>query len=142
MGRVILAVVAGCVLSVLIVAGVDTLAHMVYPPPAGLDPRDPAAMRTLVAQMPAGAFVIIVCGWMLAAGFGAWLATKLSRTSKTWPGYVVGGITFAATAFNLWAIPHPIWVVAAAVIGIPLATWAGTRAGQTVSTAMPAARAA
>jgi hypothetical protein len=141
MGRTILAIVAGCVLSVLVVAGVDMLAHQIYPPPAGVDPRDPAAMRTIVAQMPVGAFVIIVSGWILAAGLGAGVATRLSHTGKTWPGWTVGGVTLAATAINLFAIAHPVWVIIAALIGIPLATWAGIRFAQTPPPPMTAARA-
>jgi hypothetical protein len=70
MGRAILAVIAGCVLSVLVVAGLEALGHQIYPPPAGVDLTDPAAMRTLVAQMPVGAFVILVSGWLLGAGLG------------------------------------------------------------------------
>jgi hypothetical protein len=142
MGRAILAVVAGCVLSVLVVVAMDAISHQVYPPPAGIDPRDPAAMRSLIAQTPLGAFIIIVCGWILAAGLGAWVATKLSRSGKAWPGYVVGGVTLIATAANLWAIPHPVWVVIAALVGIPLATWAGIRFAQTTPPPMTAARAA
>jgi hypothetical protein len=142
MGRAILAVVAGCVLSVLVVVGLEALGHLIYPPPEGVDGRDPAAVRAVVAQMPVGALVILVFAWILAAGLGAWLATKLSGTGKTWPGYVVGGVTLAATAVNLWTIPHPIVVVLAAVVGIPLATWVGTRLGQPVPPAMTTARAA
>ena len=142
MGRAILAVVAGCVLSVLIVTGVEALGHMVYPPPAGLDPRDPAAMRTLLAEMPFGAFVIIVSGWILGAGLGAWLATWLSRTGRAWPGGAVGGVTLAATGINLFTFAHPLWVVVVALIGIPLATWAGIRFAQTMPPAMTTARAA
>lgn len=142
MGRGILAIVVGCVLSVLVVAGVDALAHQIYPPPVGVDLRDPAAMRAIIAEMPVGAFVIIVSGWILAAGLGAGLATRLSRTSKTWPGWAVGGVTLAATGINLFTIAHPVWVVIAALIGIPLATWAGIRFAQTPPPAMTTARAA
>lgn len=142
MGRAILAIVAGCVLSVLVVAGLDALGHQVYPPPAGVDLRDPAAIRTVTAQMPAGAFVIVVSGWILGAGLGAWLATRLSGTGKAWPGGAVGGVTLAATGINLFTIAHPVWVVIAALIGIPLATWVGIRLGQTTPPAMTPARAA
>jgi hypothetical protein len=142
MGRAILAIVAGCLLSVLVVAGVDALGHMIYPPPAGVDLRDPAAMRIVIAEMPFGAFVIIVSGWVLGAGLGAGVATRLSRTGKTWPGGVVGGVTLAATGINLFTIAHPVWVVIAALIGIPLATWAGIRFAQTTPPAMTTARAA
>jgi hypothetical protein len=142
MGRAILAIVAGCVLSVLVVVGVEALGHAIYPPPPGVDPSDPAAMRTLIAEMPFGAFVIVVFGWILAAGLGAWLATRLSRTGKAWPGGFVGGWTLAATGVNLFTIMHPTWVVIAALIGIPLAAWAGIRFAQTTPPTMTTARAA
>jgi hypothetical protein len=142
MGRAILAVIAGCVLSVLIVAGLEALGHQIYPPPAGVDLTDPAAMRTLVAQMPVGAFVILVSGWVLGAGLGAWLATKLSGIGKAWPGGIVGGATLGATGINLFTIAHPVWVVIVALIGIPVATWVGIRLGQPAPPSMTAARAA
>jgi hypothetical protein len=142
MGRAILAVVAGCVLSVLIVAGVEALGHQIYPPPVGIDVRDPAVMRTVIAQMPVGAFVILVFGWMLGAGLGAWLATRLSGTGKAWPGGIVGGATLGATGINLFTIMHPTWVIVAALIGIPLATWVGIRLAQPTPPAMTTARAA
>jgi hypothetical protein len=141
MGRAILAVVAGCVVSVLIVFGMDAISHSVYPPPTGVNLRDPAAMRTIIQQMPTGAFIVIVAGWILGAGSGAWVATRFSR-GKAWAGIVVGAVTLAATAFNLFTIPHPVWVVLAALVGIPLATWGGTRAARTSPPPAPAARAA
>jgi hypothetical protein len=142
MGRAILAILAGCVLSVLVVAGVDALGHLVYPPPAGVDLRDPAAMPTIIASMPVGAFIIVVSGWMLAAGLGSWVATRLSRTGKRWPGVVVGGLVLVATGVNLFTIAHPVWVVIVAAIGIPLATWVGIRLALTPPSAMTTARAA
>jgi hypothetical protein len=136
MGRAILAVIAGFLLSVLVVAGVDALNHQIYPPPAGMDVRNPATMRTVIDQMPVGAFVILVSGWVLGAGLGAWLATKLSRTATAWPGGAVGGATLAATGINLFTIVHPVWVVILALIGIPLATWVGIRAARTSAASM------
>jgi hypothetical protein len=141
MGRAILAVVAGCVLSVLVVFAMDALSHQVYPPPAGLDVRDPAAMRTIIAGMPTGAFIIVVAGWILGAGLGSWLATRLS-TGKAWAGGAVGGVTLAVTGMNLFTIPHPVWVIVTALIGIPLGSWFGTRAARTSPPAIPTARAA
>jgi hypothetical protein len=142
MGRAILAVVAGCVVAVLVVAGLEALGHQIYPPPAGIDANDPAAMRTIVARMPVGAFVILVFGWILGAGLGAWLATRLSGTGKAWPGGIVGGATLGATGLNLFNITHPTWVVIAALIGIPLATWVGIRLVQTTPPPVGTARAA
>jgi hypothetical protein len=141
MGRAILAVVVGCVVSVLFTFGMDAISHLVYPPPTELNVRDPAVMRALIEQMPTGAFIIVVAGWILGAGFGAWFATRLSG-GRVWPGGAVGGVTLAATGINLFMIAHPIWVVTAALIGIPLATWGGIRAARTPPTTMTTARAA
>jgi hypothetical protein len=141
MGRAILAVVAGCVASVLVIFGMDAISHSVYPPPTGVDVRDRAGMRAVIQQMPTGAFIIVVAGWIIGATLGAWVATRLSR-GRAWAGVVVGGVTFVATAINLFTIPHPVWVILAAVIGIPLATWVGTRAAQTSPPPATAARAA
>src|SRR5918999_3334847 len=141
MGRAILAVVVGCVVSVLVVLGMDAISHAVYPPPAGANVRDPAGMSAIIQQMPTGAFIIIAAGWIIGAGLGSWIATRLSR-GKAWAGLVVGAVTLAATGFNLVTIPHPTWVVLAAVVGIPLATWGGTRAARTSPPPTAAARAA
>jgi hypothetical protein len=141
MGRAILAVVAGCVAAVLVVSGMDAISHLVYPPPSGLDPGSPDAMRSMIAQTPTGAFIIIVAGWILGAGLGAYVATRLSH-GRAWTGGAVGGVTLAATVVNLFAIAHPVWVVIAALIGIPLATWGGVRAARTAPSPTTAARAA
>jgi hypothetical protein len=141
MGRAILAVVAGCVLAVLIVSGMDAISHLVYPPPAGLDPRNPAVIRTIIEQMPTGAFIIVVGGWILGAGLGSWLATRLSG-GRAWTGGAVGGVTLAATGVNLFMAAHPVWVLIAAFVGIPLATWGGVRAARTPPPAVSTMRAA
>src|SRR5688572_17805929 len=105
MGRAIVAVVAGCIVSGLVVFGMDAISHLVYPPPAEVNVRDQEAMREVVGRMPTGAFVIIAAGWMLGAGFGAWFATRLSG-GKAWAGGAVGGVTLAATGVNLFTIAH------------------------------------
>jgi hypothetical protein len=141
MGRAIVAVIAGCIVSGLVVFGMDAISHLVYSPPAEVNVRDQEAMRALIQQMPTGAFIIIAAGWILGAGFGAWVATRLSG-GKAWAGGAVGGVTLAATGVNLFTIMHPVWVVLAALIGIPLASWVGTRAARTPPTTMTTAPAA
>ncbi len=96
MGRTVLAIIAGCVVSVLVVFAVEAL--------------------------------------------GAWVGSRLSRTGKAWPGLVVGAVTLVATVVNLFTIAHPTWVVGAAVVGIPLATWIGARGGRTPPATMTSAR--
>ena len=129
MGRAILAVIVGCVVAVLAILGIEATAHRLYPPPAGVDVSNPAAMDARIAQMPAAGIALVVFAWMLGAGLGAWVATRLSRTGRRWPGLVVGALIFAGTAYNLVTIPHPVWVLAAGLIGVPLAAWVGARAG-------------
>jgi len=123
------AVLAGLLTGFAIIVGAEMIGHQIYPPPPGIDFTNPEAMASLAAQMPAGAFAFVLGGWLFAAGVGAGVAMRIAKSASLRPGLTVGLILFAATAYNLFAIPHPVWVSATAIIGIPLVTWlAATRA--------------
>lgn len=127
--RNILAVVAGAVVAVALVAGIDALGHRVYPLPRGVDWNDPAVVAQVVRGMPVGAFLFAVASWIVAAFAGAWLAARLAPSRKLVHGGVVGALMLAATIANLLMIPHPAWVILSGLAGVPLSAWLGARAG-------------
>ena len=91
--RSIVAVVAGVVVALALLAGIDALGHRVYPLPQGVDWSDPKVVERVVSALPIGALVL------------------------------------AATIGNLLMIPHPAWVIAGGLIGVPLCAWLGARVG-------------
>jgi hypothetical protein len=110
--RMLIAIVAGIVLAFGCVAAFDAVSHAMFPPPAGLDFRDPAVLAGYVASMPFGAQAIIAAAWFAAPFLGALTAMFISRGSLA--GWIVASAFLMAAAFNLILIPHPQWMVIAA----------------------------
>jgi hypothetical protein len=120
MVRRIVAILAGFVVANIVIFALEALGHVIYPPPAGLDLTKPEAFRTMVSQMPPGAFVLLLLGWLAGTAAGVATAQRINRAPTLLPGLVVGTMLFATTAYNFSIIPHPAWVVGAALVGIPL----------------------
>jgi len=120
--RNVLAIVAGLVTAFATVMLIDKLGHLVYPPPAGLDFSNPAAVRPYLATLPVGAFIFILASSVVAAFVGTLAACHVGTANAMLFGAVVGGVVLAATIANFIAIPHPIWLSIATLGGVMLST--------------------
>ena len=124
--RILLGVIAGAVVAFLCVAGVEFLAHMIYPPPPGLDINDHEAVARAMASAPVAALAFVAAGWFLAAWLGAWLADAVAR--KALAGWIVALIVVAACIANLLMVPgHPAWMWAAAILLPLIGGWLAQR---------------
>jgi hypothetical protein len=122
--RGVAATVAGIVCAGLVIAGIEWLGHRLYPPPAGLKSDDFDALAAHVAQMPVGAFFLVLLAWLLGVFAGAWLsATIAGRRPRLYSGVIAAVILLGAIA-NFAMIPHPVWFMALAVLTLPLAGFA------------------
>jgi hypothetical protein len=130
MGRSILAVVVGVVLAHVVIVGIEIIDWVIYPPPPGFDMHDPAAVRQLMATMPAGAFAMVALGYFLGTVVGAWVAARIARRSPVVCAIVVGGVLLALGVVNLLTIPHPAWFWPVSLAAFPLGTWIGLLIGR------------
>ena len=64
MGRNLLAGFGGVVIAGLTIWAIESVGHLVYPPPEGLDFADPDAMQAYIATLPAGAMIFVVAAWL------------------------------------------------------------------------------
>ncbi len=133
--RNVAAIVAGVIIAFATVLLIDKVNHMIYPPPQGLDFTDPDAIRPYLATLPVGAFLLILASSVVAAFVGTMLACYIGTASPNLFGGVVGGIILAATIANFIAIPHPLWLSLATLIGIVLSTLAAMRLAPTTESA-------
>ena len=78
MGRTVLGVLAGLATMVVVIMLVQLLGAQLFPPPQGIDTRDPDALATVMAQMPLGALAFVVVAWLLGAFAGGWVAARIS----------------------------------------------------------------
>jgi len=121
------AIIAGIVIAFLAVMLIDALNHMVYPPPTGLDFSDPAAIEPYLATLPIGAYLFILASSVVAAFIGTLVACHIGTIRPLNCAVIVGGIVFAATVANFIAIPHPLWLSIATLIGIVASSWFAMR---------------
>ena len=121
------AIIAGIVTAFLTVMLIDSLNHMVYPPPPGLDFSDPAAIKPYLATLPVGAFLFILASSVVAAFVGTLVACYIGTIRPFNCAVVVGGVVFSATVANFIAIPHPLWLSIATLVGIVASSWFATR---------------
>jgi hypothetical protein len=124
--RSALVLLGGVIAAVFVVILMDTLVGNIYSLPAGAG-ASPESLRQAVASLPIAAFVILVTGWVLAAGVGSYLAARLATHARAVHGRIVAMFVLVATLANLAKIPHPLWLWPATIILIPAAGWVATR---------------
>ncbi len=116
--RTILGVLAGAVAMVLVIMGIQALGHMVYPPPAGLDPLNPAheaAFAQFVATMPVAGKAMIALAWTLGALAGGFVAAKIARHPRA-AAVLIALLVISGVVGMILRVPHPSWLAAAGLL--------------------------
>jgi hypothetical protein len=109
----ILGTIAGIILAMVVVGGMDTLSHRLFPESVARS-MDYADIAAAIAAAPVGAKAIMVAGWFLAVLIGGSVAVRISQ----WPasGWIITGLILAGCLFNGFMIPGvPLWMQIAGV---------------------------
>jgi len=120
MARTIFGTLGGLVIGLIIIMAVESLGHIMYPPPAGVDLKDPEQLKTLMDQVPFGAKLGVLVAWGLGI-FGGGMAAVFLTGRKKLPATIVAALLLAGAGATLIMIPHPFWMV----IGTPIVTFLG-----------------
>jgi len=108
----------GIIIAIALIYAVELLGHHIYPPPAGIDLADSAAMRRLLADAPAGALWFEILAYIVAIFGGGMLAALIARERPQFYVLVVGAFVLSGSLLNQFMIPHPGWFVFAAATAI------------------------
>ncbi len=111
-------VLVGLVAAVVVVLSVEMLSHMIYPPPANIDPDDYEAMAALVEKAPLGALIIVIIGHLIGVFVGIVISLKITKDKSA--AYIVIGLFLILTVMNLYMIKHPIWFVVSDISAVIL----------------------
>lgn len=125
--RAIGGVLAGIVVAFGVIVVIELVGHAIYPPPAGTNLDDPAAVARLAATMPIGALLMVIAGWTLGAGLGSWLAGRIGKRAA--PAVTPGVLVAAAAVANMFQIPHPLWFWIVSLALVAIATITGAALG-------------
>ncbi|MGQ0660647.1 hypothetical protein [Sphingosinicella sp.] len=123
--RMILGILAGIIVAVACVAGIEALGHMIYPPPPGFDATNPRDIDRLMSVMPVMALVFVLVAWFVGALAGALAANLVAR--RVMAGWVVALLVIAGGVATMVMIPHPGWMWAAGIVLPLLAAFAAAR---------------
>lgn len=125
MARKLGGILLGAIVGYLIVSAIEMINLVLFKPPAGLDFKDPAAMKSYVASLPETAFILVIVAWVTGAFAGVLIAARVARWRVA--GFIVGLLMIGATVSNIIRFPHPIWAIVAAIAGLLAAIWMGVQ---------------
>jgi len=137
------AVLVGLVVAIAIVFSNDLVDVRFYPPPAGFDWHDVAAVNAFIASLPVGALLIVLVGWFLATFAGGYIALTLStgdehtdaadkpqamgeedpgaRRAHERPAWMIAMALMIGAVGDMTTYTHPTWFWAATLVLIPSA---------------------
>lgn len=123
MVRSIVAIIAGLVVMLIVVASVQWMSHSLYPPPVDLDIGDKQAVAKAMAAAPVGALAMVLLSYALGTFLAAGTAATLSVRHKRGTALILGAVMVVLAGANFVIIPyHPLWmVVSGLLIPIPMA---------------------
>ena len=126
MMRKLLAAVVGLAVALLTIHLLETLGHLVYPPPTEFEFGEPDEVREFIASLPVGSILFVGAAWAAGTFLGT-LAGALVSASRPLPyAIVVGGMVLAGAATMLVLIPHPWWFTISAPLAIIVAAFVAT----------------
>ena len=128
--RIILGVLIGVIAGGLVIALVESAGHMIFPPPEGVNLKDPEELKSIMQEIPVGAKAAVLVAWGLGVFAGGVVARVISRRA-VYAAWVVAGVLFAGAAWTMVMIPHPLWMM----IGAVLVTLAGGFAANKITPA-------
>lgn len=127
MGRKILAVGAGLVAGLAAMMVVNFISVTQYPIPTVIDPTDRVAMAAYIADVPMGAKLLVLFGWMLSSFIAGLVAARIAPSgSGRTMAIIAGGFLMLGGIINIAMIPHPTWMTIIGLLQyIPLAYLGG-----------------
>ena len=108
--RPILATLAGILSGGVTVSIVESLGHLIWPPPPGTDLSNPEALAAIMDTIPTAALVAVLVAWIAGAFVGGWVAKKIDVGQGIRPSLVTGSVLMLFGVATMIYIPHPIWM--------------------------------
>src|SRR5438477_5774308 len=85
-----------------------------HPTPAGMDMKNPEAMKGLMDAMSIGAKLLLLVNYAVASLAGAVVSTAISKQMSQ--PVMIGLLLTAGNIFNLVEISHPLWLAVASML--------------------------
>jgi hypothetical protein len=134
----VVGVLAGIAVAMFVIAGIEYMGSLAYPPPEGLDPGNAEDRRRMIEAAPTGALLIVVAAYAIGTFIGGYVAARFARRMPNLHAAVVATVIIAGTARNLASYQHPAWFWGASIAAIVFAGIGAARLGDATRGAGPA----
>jgi hypothetical protein len=121
--RALAAVLAGLLVSFILVVAVELFSAVVHPLPEDFGGTIEEMCRH-VQRYPHWVLAVVVPAWAVAAFVSTWTA---QRIGNLYSSAIVGLLLLTALVFNISQLPYPIWFKIVNLLVIPTAMVAGSR---------------
>ncbi|HMV70022.1 MAG TPA: hypothetical protein PKA64_24490 [Myxococcota bacterium] len=127
LARRFLALFLSFFIGMVVMVAIEAVGMASFPAPSPFDPNDPAQLAAVMDQLPLGAKLSVVLGWILAPLAAGAVAGRVHPEGSPRDALAVGlGFTIMGV-LNLLSVPHPWWMVIPGVGAYLPAAWAGDR---------------
>ncbi|MDQ3048621.1 MAG: hypothetical protein M3R27_13815 [Bacteroidota bacterium] len=109
--RNILSILGGLITGILFIFIIEGVAHALYPPPSGIDLRDPAVFKEFISTLPVAAGLLILTAYAAGSFFGGLVASLIAVRMKLSKAITIGGILMGLGMFNMITLGHPLWMI-------------------------------
>ncbi len=123
LARSFFALLAGLIVAVTVVSICDLAAGTLHPVPEGFDLLDAEQVGAHLSSAPASAMLVVLLGWLLGPFAGGVVASRVAARRRRQCPWVIASVFMAFIIVNLGSIPHPAWMVVAALLGVPASGW-------------------
>ena len=131
MVRNILSIIAGIISSFIAIIAIESVAHMLNPPPVDL--HDAEVFRNYIHnQAPEMLHLIILFAYAIGSFTGGFVAGSISLSKRIVQAMTVGGLLMGLGIYNLVMANYPSWVIVTAFFTfLPFAYFGGRIAKNT-----------
>lgn len=118
----ILALVIGLVICVSTVALLEQLNHSLFIPSSAstADSHDPSVATAFMKNLPVAAYLMVLFAWLAGTALGIAAASLLIKRVSRLFVPVITGVMLLSTIANFYLLPHPTWLMIAAIVLIPV----------------------
>ncbi len=131
--RNVLSVIAGLVVSFIIIILGEGITHHIFPLPATVNINDPETVKTYISTAPASFHLTILFIYAIASLVGSFVSSIITIDKKMSKAMTVGGILMGLGIFNLVTLSHPLWAIIMGLIAFLPFAFAGGLVGITLS---------
>ncbi len=119
----ILALIVGLVVCIATVALLEQLSHSLFLSTSAstADAHDPSVATTYMKNLPVVAYLMVLLAWVAGTAAGIAVASLILRRVSRLFVPLITGMMLLSTIANFYLLPHPWWLMVAAVVLIPLA---------------------